>query len=1179
MSELASALKLHRLPPVLLGSGRTSLMHKLAAAMHACFLESGTKLTLQRMASDIVSLTSDLGVEFGLPAVQPVRVDELLPWMAADSGGLATATDPNDMEALPDCEDHVHLNSSLATPGMLHILHNASNSLLSVMHSLNAAVDQLSEVARLIRTPETCKRLCESCYADEVGQCHHAVLKAFSGNVHRERWGTIAHCTSGVLALKHILVSGWDKEKYMGAQSSAQAGAVHVDTVDAAVTSKMFWASLGCLELLMRVVRRCIAWVEGCPCHHHLADADVAPSLARAWEQCPLRGRRLPEISAGDFSTTFSELFANMIVMALAAIPKSLSSKDRASLLQDLAAGRAHLAFQLTLKVSALRQPPWLLYATAHHSAMKARDALRQCLHSASPHAKIRELKTGTLAEEAREFLDGGDLHDLPVLAEFIGSFKFAFAVERLVEGDHAAIHRAYGRARNHSEAYDSLVRRFPEIKVVIAQPSGFQAMCDNIELCRTPKRAVHALNMGRHESCQRASSGWDVIYRQIVYRADPYTLYHQPYPKVRPAVAPTEPAAFPEPPRPHAPADAPMQPAAPLPSGAVGAYGRLKQASAAKFFTQQLQEHVQSQTRYIYSMPLHSGAVRTLQSLLAVEGKLLSHGFSSQWWADSFVSSGPLHHDEQHVALALDAAAMDRTFWMSVVAAAPSRAKRAQTGRLESSDVGLAFHRALAVNRVSRQVVVALDPVNMRVAADDIDASPLVMSPTLVDLERLLLARAWEATGGLRYSFDHAAEPLVPQPPQTLGENIGGHLHKVLERLSDQEGDCLSSLDPGARAVADGILKHYVAHGLVELHIEAGERKWSLTDDGRARLLIGMVIAHPRNILVPRDVPPREMSVFELLTVLEAQEFECHGVATKEERKEARRCPYIHGGGKLFYIDSERMSNANINRAYLVLLATAEAHGNKVPHLASSSVYASLLRKGQPAQKPCKRRRVALKTFAEPDDEWDVPDFSSAPIGRRRRQTRRRALEPRRACLSESQGGASSKAESHDDSSEPQEEAQESSSSSASSASPSAPSSSSSSPNRAEIVQPAASQGEEHQLPRRVGRRNMYVAEPYGLCRITPRMDPDGNTCGWQMSCMHPSHRGGALCQKTLSMRVAGDERTALTMLKTWITLGVQLPSKASHVAAWADVLRMKAAGELPTEAQLDAQAPLSWD
>lgn len=207
MRRLDSSLRMHRTPPILLGSGKTSLVHKFCATIHAFFLEAGTKLRLEHMTGEVFAMTTGLGVEFGMSRTQPRPVSAVLQWMVVDHGlPMQDDVDLNCLKQLPDEEAKVHLTGALAVPGLLHILHNAFNSLLGAMDSINEAVSQMAEVARLIRSPESCKRFRETCFRDPVGQCFHPLLRAFKGNVHRERWGTIAHCTSALLELKNSLI-------------------------------------------------------------------------------------------------------------------------------------------------------------------------------------------------------------------------------------------------------------------------------------------------------------------------------------------------------------------------------------------------------------------------------------------------------------------------------------------------------------------------------------------------------------------------------------------------------------------------------------------------------------------------------------------------------------------------------------------------------------------------------------------------------------------------------------------------------------------------------------------------------------------------------------------------------------------------------------------------------------
>ena len=78
--DIRQTLVMERPPPVVLGSGRTSLPDKFAATAHALFLETGCSESLAALASEVVSCTSDLGTEFNIVRVRGARVRDLLPW-------------------------------------------------------------------------------------------------------------------------------------------------------------------------------------------------------------------------------------------------------------------------------------------------------------------------------------------------------------------------------------------------------------------------------------------------------------------------------------------------------------------------------------------------------------------------------------------------------------------------------------------------------------------------------------------------------------------------------------------------------------------------------------------------------------------------------------------------------------------------------------------------------------------------------------------------------------------------------------------------------------------------------------------------------------------------------------------------------------------------------------------
>ena len=152
-------------------------------------------------------------------------------------------------------------------------------------------------------------------------------------------------------------------------------------------------------------------------------------------------------------------------------------------------------------------------------------------------------------------------------------------------------------------------------------------------------------------------------------------------------------------------------------------------------------------------------------------------------------------------------------------------------------------------------------------------------------------------------------------------------------------------------------------------------------------------------------------------------------------------------------------------------------------------------------------------------------------------------------------------------------------SSSTSSSSSSSSTSSSSSSSRQPETraEEPAASPPRDD-VPGSHVRKRMDISTIYKAGRLTPRnapedrdLDPD-HVVAYQMTCHHPSHQSRK-CTRTLSVTVAGDMVMARRMLKQWLLFSYQGDSKEAHKASWGEVQRLKDNGNLPAEAELNAQ------
>ena len=218
MAEIHSCTSLHRLPIMTLGSGRGTLADKYLCVLHAMFLEAGgTAMSLQDYTDSFVIGTFDLGVEFSLNAILPDRIQNLLPW-AAFTGGIETPQ-MNDESEFETCNSeetdcHVSLQSMLAAPGPMHILDNATNSLMDSVPYLNTVLEPLTALSKLLAHSATCQRLVATCFCSALGQTFKRDIMGYHSKVHSGRWGTLAFSVRATLNLEVALRQFWDLRKY-----------------------------------------------------------------------------------------------------------------------------------------------------------------------------------------------------------------------------------------------------------------------------------------------------------------------------------------------------------------------------------------------------------------------------------------------------------------------------------------------------------------------------------------------------------------------------------------------------------------------------------------------------------------------------------------------------------------------------------------------------------------------------------------------------------------------------------------------------------------------------------------------------------------------------------------------------------------------------------------------------
>ena len=363
-------------------------------------------------------------------------------------------------------------------------------------------------------------------------------LRRFNIKINEARWGSVAFAVASLLDIEGALRRFWDIDRYLCGQDQDPVGAGAggrgdkdddsklLERSDNAITSPFFWGCMMTLDAMCSVSRKSFWWAESCTCHSHLDWDQASPDLRSQIMKCPLRGLRLPELSSGAFFRTFASLCDVTIADLLLQLPTELDVAQRGLLLQDVERARGYILFALTLKLSSFAQPPALLFAIADRDRTVATNAIQKCLGSTCNHTRVQALQSEPLLSQARAFIHGEDMRNLQELFRFAAELRFGWSSERCVEGGHALIHVRGSMARRHTEAYDSLSLRLPQIKEALQNDQTFlPSLLSCLESARTPARLFARLGFSQHPSASLAKDGWDPIYRKHLQERSAYSV------------------------------------------------------------------------------------------------------------------------------------------------------------------------------------------------------------------------------------------------------------------------------------------------------------------------------------------------------------------------------------------------------------------------------------------------------------------------------------------------------------------------------------------------------------------------------------------------------------------------------------------------------------------------------
>ena len=592
MEMIQKNLDVHALPTVLIGFGAATFLHKLWALLHSARLEVFTNAGLQEWCSSLLTVASDYGVERRLVDVDHVQASEVVGWFE-DTRDLDVRllAQPEGAEVPRQAEaDQVHANHDmfevpdfapaqvdqlvpihaggdeddfevqefqrltfenlLGIPGLHHVVDNATKGLEDVMQSYKDNVFLAQQVCRLLRKRDTQPKLIERCFSRGLGPEFVDVVRGFEGWIHPGRWGTVAFSIPELLKVKRALVSCWDEQMFLQGYDAAgvdearrRSTAELAQDVSKAVQDPAWWGWVCMLEVVCSLLREHIAWAESCPCHYrflHLrgARAPALPAKVKAqFARCPCRGKRAAELSSGEFLDLMGRLWGVSTVHVLQALPADVSQRQRRHIMQEFDRARTHLSFYFTMKLSHLQEMPWKVLQVSHSSEIIAQIAARDALTSDCQHVLSEKLR-GPLRQSCEQWLEGNPLFSPGniELQKFVGSLRFVPTSERAIEGQHAKVHR-HGLGRpNHTEHFQSFFVRSAEMaQAMMNEVMPLERFAWYCQAARNHHEASVAVGISGHPALGPAHKHRrrNTMCSQVIYHADPFTLYSAAAPDV----------------------------------------------------------------------------------------------------------------------------------------------------------------------------------------------------------------------------------------------------------------------------------------------------------------------------------------------------------------------------------------------------------------------------------------------------------------------------------------------------------------------------------------------------------------------------------------------------------------------------------------------------------------------
>lgn len=317
-------------------AGYTTLVSKVDALLWVLQLElpnavcrngdnPDRQTLLEQYAQQVVSFTSDQGVEFGFGSLPQLAVNPLVSEAAS-----ILETRPVQSEALEDEDQQRHVPvmerqvqvlehqlqpvhecmhlfvNSFQIAGIKHVTDNLLKSVTSHMACWEPLLAQLKGIEKLVSRVQYRERLTAVLMPE--GHPDTLLVQSFSAKLGGLRWQVVVDFCIQLLTIQDHLIQYWDLKKFLAGASGHGRCCLAADFTDAdsAIRSSIFWGRVGVVSQIALECEFVGRWAGGCPCHEPLLNHEPASDrmiCSRAFAddnfKCPRKGCRAAKLACG----------------------------------------------------------------------------------------------------------------------------------------------------------------------------------------------------------------------------------------------------------------------------------------------------------------------------------------------------------------------------------------------------------------------------------------------------------------------------------------------------------------------------------------------------------------------------------------------------------------------------------------------------------------------------------------------------------------------------------------------------------------------------------------------------------------------------------------------------------------------------------------------------------------